>query len=50
MSLAREARCRLSLAPVTARDDAQNLLTPFLILREEGLAFASAYAPVVLAP
>jgi hypothetical protein len=50
MSFAREAAYRFSLAPMTARADSQKRLVAFLILREEGLAFESAYAPVVLAP
>lgn len=50
MSFAREAGCRFSLAPMTTRADLQNRLVGFLILRDEGLAFESAYAPVVLAP
>jgi hypothetical protein len=50
MTFAREAGYRFSLVPVTARADSQNRLIAFLILREEGLPFESAYAPVVLAP
>ncbi len=50
MSFAREAGRRFSLAPMTTRAGLQKRLVAFLILREEGQAFASAYAPVVLAP
>ena len=50
MSFAREAGCRFSIALMTTLADSQKRLVVFLILREEGLDFASAYAPVVLAP
>ena len=40
----------ISLALVAIRADSQKRLIVFLILREEGVPFESAYTPVVLAP
>jgi hypothetical protein len=50
MIFAREAGRGISLALVATRADSQKRLIVFLILREEGLPFESAYTPVVLVP
>jgi hypothetical protein len=48
MIFAKEAGPRVSLIPVAVWVNSQKRLMVFLILRDEGLALASAYAPVVL--
>jgi hypothetical protein len=50
MIFAREAGRGISLVLTANMADSQKRLTAFLILRLEGLAFESAYTPVVLAP
>ena len=50
MTFAREAGRGINLVLIANMDDSQNRLIAFLILRLEGLAFESAYTPVVLAP
>jgi hypothetical protein len=48
MIFAKEAGRRFSANLVTALANSPIRLTVFLILRDEGLALASAYAPVAL--
>jgi len=50
MIFAREAGRGISLVLIANMADSQKRLVAFLILRLEGLAFESAYTPVVLAP
>jgi hypothetical protein len=50
MIFAREAGWGISLVLIANMADSQKRLIAFLILRLEGLAFESAYTPVVLAP
>jgi len=50
MIFAREAGRGISLVLIENMADSQKRLIAFLILRLEGLAFESAYTPVVLAP
>lgn len=50
MTFAREAGLGISLVLMANMANSQKRLVAFLILRLEGLAFESAYTPVVLAP